>query len=158
MRLEKERVREARVEQGFIALGFEKPTSPDSILSFCECLISGVSGDATGVGTPSKSVAGSTPAPRVGVGNIVSSTSSERRREQHAAGSQASIGRRTVPQLVAGEDGSSKYSDASVPKVALEGTSKRSDFQRQMSAKSSGRRVRQLAVMQVGYFLKLCVL
>lgn len=105
----------------------------------------GVSGAATGVGTPSKSVAGSTPAPRVGV---VSSNSSERRREQHAAGSQASNGRRPVPQLFPGEDGSSKYSDASVPKVSVEGTSKQSDFQKQMTVKSSGRRVRQLAVMQ----------
>lgn len=144
------------MEQGFIALGFAKPTPPDSILSFCECLISGVSGAATGVGIPSKSVAGSTPAPRVGV---VSSTSSERRREQHAAGSQASNGRRPVPQLFAGDDGSSKYSDASVPKVSVEGIPNQSDFQKRMTAKSSGRRVRQLAVMQVGgSFLKLCVL
>lgn len=103
-------------------------------------------------------MAGSTLAPRVGVANVVSSSSSHGRREQHTAASQASIGRQTLPQLTVGEDGSSKYSDASVPKVSTEGTSKRmhaSEFRKQMSAKTSGRRVRPLEIVQVCLYLVL---
>jgi len=65
-------------------------------------------------------------------------------------GSQASIGRQTPPQLTAGEDGSSKYSDVSVPKVSTEGTSKRvhaNEFPTQISETSG--RVRRLSSVQV---------
>lgn len=56
-----------------------------------------------------------------------------------------------MPQPAPGEDGSSKHLDASVPKVSMEGTSKRlhaSEFRKQLSAKTSGR-VRRLSSVQV---------
>lgn len=84
---------------------------------------------------------GRTPAPRLS-GAVVSSASSDSRKEQVTPGSQASIGRKTLPQPAAGEDGSSKNSDDSAPQVSREGTSKRvpaNEYRKQMPAEIGGR-------------------